>query len=436
MSWFKNLSLDLLCVLGVSAVDLSVEKEFTAETPRTQRRRRDLKLGHYQIESTSLNNVNSYLGNVVITNSSLGNVNWLVTDQLGTPRMVFDQTGARANVKRHDYLPFGEEVYGGARNSAMGYGALDGVRQKFTQQERDNETGLDYMHARYFSSIGGRFNSADSFGGSIGNPQSLNRYAYVVNNPMNLSDPTGHRWESDHGVTSWLHHTEGSLMLGGQSENLIGELDYQNGTANWAAAEGGYEESSGDVSHAGADDAHADSGEETGIADSPQNTLLELGDSSEVSQAGSAPSFTPTYAQVPVTGTGYYRSGRPAVEWGDQRVVSELIGFARDWNRVHPDNDIGIGEMSNMYGQTVHPHHFHLLGLRVDIRPMRTDGAHQQVTWRDAAYSRDLTRELIQGLRSLRGYRSTLFNDPVLHVERLVSPHTGHDNHLHVTFRF
>ena len=43
---------------------------------------------------TSLNTVNSYLGNVVITNSSLGNVNWLVTDQLGTPRMVFDQTGS------------------------------------------------------------------------------------------------------------------------------------------------------------------------------------------------------------------------------------------------------------------------------------------------------------------------------------------------------
>ena len=85
-----------------------------------------------------------------------------------------------------------------------------------TSQERDNETGSDYMHARYFSSAQGRFSSADSFGGSIGNPQSLNRYAYVVNNPTNLSDPTGH--EAAHSnSTHWMHYSEGSLILGGQS---------------------------------------------------------------------------------------------------------------------------------------------------------------------------------------------------------------------------
>jgi RHS repeat-associated protein len=127
-----------------------------------------------------------------LTGGGSPDINWLVTDQLGTPRMVFDKTGALAAVKRHDYLPFGEEVYGGSRTTAMGYGAADGVRQKFTSQERDNETGLDYMHARYFASAQGRFSSADSVAGSIGNPQSLNRYAYVGNNPLNFSDPSGH----------------------------------------------------------------------------------------------------------------------------------------------------------------------------------------------------------------------------------------------------
>ena len=42
--------------------------------------------------------------------SSAANLNWLVTDQLGTPRLIFDKTGSLAATKRHDYLPFGEEI--------------------------------------------------------------------------------------------------------------------------------------------------------------------------------------------------------------------------------------------------------------------------------------------------------------------------------------
>src|SRR5882672_8941333 len=84
--------------------------------------------------------------------SSPAQIHWLVTDQLGTPRMVFDQSGSLANVSRHDYLPFGEELYAGTggRTTAQGYGVSDNVRQKFTQKERDIETGLDYFLARYY----------------------------------------------------------------------------------------------------------------------------------------------------------------------------------------------------------------------------------------------------------------------------------------------
>ena len=150
---------------------------------------------------TSLHSNGSTLSNVVISSGSGGGgsssaqIHWLVTDQLGTPRMVFDQTGSLANVSRHDYLPFGEELYAGTggRTSAQGYTLSDNVRQKFTQKERDIETGLDYFEARYYASIQGRFTSADPLlaSGRPGSPQSWNRYTYVMNNPGRLVDPSG-----------------------------------------------------------------------------------------------------------------------------------------------------------------------------------------------------------------------------------------------------
>jgi RHS repeat-associated protein len=99
------------------------------------------------------------------SSSGAGQIHWLVTDHLGTPRMILDQTGSLVNVKHHDYLPFGEEVFAntGLRTSTLGYSGGDGVRQQFTQKERDVETGLDFFEARYFSSAQGKFTSTDPY---------------------------------------------------------------------------------------------------------------------------------------------------------------------------------------------------------------------------------------------------------------------------------
>ena len=121
-------------------------------------------------------------------------IEWLVTDQLGTPRMIADQTGALSGVKRHDYLPFGEELYAGisGRTTQQGYTG-DSLRQKFTQYERDNETNLDFAESRYYSSLMGRFTSPDeSFADQEeDDPQSWNLYTYVRNNPLRFIDSTG-----------------------------------------------------------------------------------------------------------------------------------------------------------------------------------------------------------------------------------------------------
>jgi RHS repeat-associated protein len=118
--------------------------------------------------------------------------NWLVADQLGTPQMIVNKSGTLAGVKRHDYLPFGEELFAntGGRTSQQGYSG-DSVRQKFASKERDTETGLDFFLARYYSSTQGRFTSPDIFGTRRRNPQSWNRYSYVLNNPLKYTDPLG-----------------------------------------------------------------------------------------------------------------------------------------------------------------------------------------------------------------------------------------------------
>jgi RHS repeat-associated protein len=64
----------------------------------------------------------------------------------------------------------------------------------FTGKERDTESGNDYFGARYYASSMGRFMNPDDpfIGQSLGNPQSLNLYSYVQNNPLTNVDPDGH----------------------------------------------------------------------------------------------------------------------------------------------------------------------------------------------------------------------------------------------------
>jgi RHS repeat-associated protein len=67
-------------------------------------------------------------------------------------------------------------------------------RYRYTGKERDTESGNDYFGARYYASSMGRFMSPDPSGLTYANPynpQSLNLYAYVLNNPLKNIDPTG-----------------------------------------------------------------------------------------------------------------------------------------------------------------------------------------------------------------------------------------------------
>ena len=92
----------------------------------------------------------------------------------------------------------------------MGYLAGDGVRQQFTQKERDIETGLDFFEAKYYDSVQGRFTNPDPLlaSGISAQPHSWNRYSYCLNKPLNYVDPNGLIWQTRTTVKDNVSTTE------------------------------------------------------------------------------------------------------------------------------------------------------------------------------------------------------------------------------------
>ena len=124
---------------------------------------------------------------------------YLLTDHLGSTRMETD--AAMTDVRLFDYGPFGEDLTQGVNGRGAAYPVPanlivpDKVTQRFTGNERDAETGLDYFGARYLSGAQGRFTSADApFADQhVEDPQSWNLYSYGGNNPLRFTDPDGRR---------------------------------------------------------------------------------------------------------------------------------------------------------------------------------------------------------------------------------------------------
>lgn len=110
-------------------------------------------------------------------------------DHLGTVRLVTNSGGAQTDF--HVYYPFGEEATAFDPNAD---------RMQFTGHERDvnSQAGtnpsaddLDYMHARFFNPLLGRFTSTDLHTGALQPPQSWNRYSYALGRTTIGVDPDG-----------------------------------------------------------------------------------------------------------------------------------------------------------------------------------------------------------------------------------------------------
>ena len=114
-----------------------------------------------------------------------GVVQYLLGDHLGTTSLALDASGNKVAEIRH--LP-----YGGQRWTADGTLPTD---YRWTGQRQDGYIKLYLMGARWYDSELGRWISPDSIVPDPANPQSLNRFAYVYNNPLGYIDSSGHAGE-------------------------------------------------------------------------------------------------------------------------------------------------------------------------------------------------------------------------------------------------
>jgi RHS repeat-associated protein len=104
-------------------------------------------------------------------------------DRLGSSSVMTDWEGDV--VQHYGYTAFGKERYVQEADAFK-------VTSRYTGQKLDEDTGLYYYGARYYDPELGRFIQPDSVVPTANTSQSLNRYAYVVNNPLKYDDPTGH----------------------------------------------------------------------------------------------------------------------------------------------------------------------------------------------------------------------------------------------------
>jgi RHS repeat-associated protein len=122
-------------------------------------------------------------GNTVSTE-----VNYVHHDRLGSPVAITDQAG---NVKeRMAYDAWGKRR---STDGSATPNTLDGIVDNcgFTNHEMLDHLDLVHMNGRVYEPLLGKFLSADPILQDPMNGQSYNRYAYVFNNPTNLTDPTG-----------------------------------------------------------------------------------------------------------------------------------------------------------------------------------------------------------------------------------------------------
>ena len=144
---------------------------------------------------------NTYWGSLPLDFNQNNALHFQQQDWLGTSRMTTSYNGAVEGT--YASLPFGDSLTTtGTDLDPYHYAMLD----------HDYESDLEHAQYRAYSSTQAHWMSPDPHSGSYnwGDPQSMNRYAYVENNPLALNDPSGLCWFC---FTYLAQNSDGSIFV-------------------------------------------------------------------------------------------------------------------------------------------------------------------------------------------------------------------------------
>jgi RHS repeat-associated protein len=149
---------------------------------------------------------------------------FLHNDHLGSVRLATNTAGAE--VRRLGYSPYGVQI------SSTGTAI---VNHRYTGQEVDDETGLQYYRARYYDPSLGRFIQPDTIVPDANNPQDLDPYAYAYNSPTNFNDPSGNLVvAAAAAIAAWLGVSVTIVTIGIIAITVVGVALMMYGNDTWA----------------------------------------------------------------------------------------------------------------------------------------------------------------------------------------------------------
>jgi RHS repeat-associated protein len=171
--------------------------------------------------------------------SGQAGLQYFVTDHPGSIVAVTDASGTLTSQQR--YLPFG-----GVRPNVPSPNAPATDFGYTGQRNLDSGIGLMDYEARFYSPYNNRFIQPDSIVPNPSNPQSLNRFSYVYNNPVRFNDPTGHMCTDPEDL--WSPGCDGANTVGEKPHGGgLGNL----GSGNSNSSSGGSSNSSGGGGNSG-----------------------------------------------------------------------------------------------------------------------------------------------------------------------------------------